>query len=181
MYTQTNLMSIRNPFYSLEPPIRIIRRMELAERLKRAMMKRDNISQYALAKLSGVPQPTINRILKGLSKEPKRSTLDLLADKLGVSRDWLISEKGDPYSSKPPILDAEEWNSMSFSRRSIIEKIATGGLHDAVIDALHGVIEATTIKESPKAGAIKRPATAVMGGPPSAKRAPKTTLRRKTE
>jgi len=44
-----------------------------------ALMKKRKVSQYALAEATGVPQPTIQRILAGVSKDPKTATLDPLA------------------------------------------------------------------------------------------------------
>lgn len=47
---------------------------------------RINGSENELGRLSGVPQPTIHRILSGESKEPRPSTLKPLANFFG--RDW---------------------------------------------------------------------------------------------
>ncbi|PXX14486.1 phage repressor protein C with HTH and peptisase S24 domain [Paraburkholderia tropica] len=46
-------------------------------------------SQSALSRASGVPQPTINRILKGTTPNPDLSTVQKLCDALGVSVEWL--------------------------------------------------------------------------------------------
>ncbi len=50
-----------------------------------ALMKKRKVSQYALAEATGVPQPTIQRILAGISKDPKTATLDPLAKFFGMS------------------------------------------------------------------------------------------------
>jgi len=69
--------------------------MNLAERLDFAMKARKVKSQSALARASGVPQPTINRILKGTTTTPDTTTLQRLADALEVSLPWLLEEKGE--------------------------------------------------------------------------------------
>jgi len=53
------------------------------------------ISQSALARASGVPQPTINRILKGTGKRgPETNTITALAQACNVSAQWLIDGTG---------------------------------------------------------------------------------------
>ncbi|MBP2655699.1 MAG: Cro/C1-type DNA-binding domain [Firmicutes bacterium] len=57
------------------------------------LMKRKHITPYRLAKLSGVSQSQISRILSGKTMEPKKCTLVKIAVALGVSVSELISEK----------------------------------------------------------------------------------------
>lgn len=66
----------------------------IADLLKREMANRD-FSQYRLALESGIPQPTISRILAGGSKEPKRETLRQLATTLGLADDAFILGSSD--------------------------------------------------------------------------------------
>ena len=52
-------------------------------------------SQSALARASGVPQPTINRILKGTGKQgPESKTIEQLAHACNVSVEWLQQGRG---------------------------------------------------------------------------------------
>jgi len=52
-------------------------------------------SQSALARASGVPQPTINRILKGTGKKgPETSTIVQLAQACNVAAQWLMDGTG---------------------------------------------------------------------------------------
>lgn len=60
----------------------------MAQRLTR-LMEEKGVSEYQLAKDSGVPQPTIHRIKSGETHEPKHSTVAKLARALGVSPDYL--------------------------------------------------------------------------------------------
>jgi len=52
-------------------------------------------SQSALARESGIPQPTINRILKGVGKKgPETNTIVALARACKVSAQWLLDGTG---------------------------------------------------------------------------------------
>lgn len=62
----------------------------IAERLDALMRSRGIKSQNQLARVSGVPQSTINRILKkGDAYSPEWATLKKLATALNVSVEWL--------------------------------------------------------------------------------------------
>lgn len=67
----------------------------IAERLKKAMLlSAGATSQYALAAKSGVPQPTIMRILDGTSNDPRKKTVLPLAEALEVRYEWLKEGSG---------------------------------------------------------------------------------------
>jgi len=69
-------------------------KMSIGKRLDEAMHRAGFKSQSALARKSGVTQPTVNRILKGVGKDnPDTSTIKKLADATGVSFDWLNEGK----------------------------------------------------------------------------------------
>ncbi|RFP32450.1 helix-turn-helix transcriptional regulator [Duganella sp. BJB476] len=64
--------------------------MTIATRLDEAMQAARITSQSALARASGVPQPTINRILKGPGKKgPETATIAKLAAACNVTFEWL--------------------------------------------------------------------------------------------
>ena len=65
----------------------------LAERLKKAMTLRDNMTQAALAEASGVAQPTIWRLASGKAKA-SRKLVDI-ANALAVNVDWLANGVGE--------------------------------------------------------------------------------------
>lgn len=68
----------------------------VSTRLDQAMTKA-GFSQSSLARASGVPQPTINRILKGPNKRgPEVATLRKLAQACNVSFEWLNEGIGPP-------------------------------------------------------------------------------------
>ncbi|WP_404609752.1 XRE family transcriptional regulator [Caballeronia udeis] len=67
-----------------------IRVMDIATRLDEAMQLRGfGSNQSALSRASGVPQPTINRILKGKTPTPDVETLRKLSEALSVGFTWL--------------------------------------------------------------------------------------------
>lgn len=64
--------------------------MTIATRLDKAMRDAKIRSQSELSRRSGVPQPTINRILKGQGKKgPETATLVALASATSVEVKWL--------------------------------------------------------------------------------------------
>ena len=64
--------------------------MNIANRLDIAMREAGFDSQSALSRASGVPQPTINRILKSVgTRGPEAATLQKLALACNVTFDWL--------------------------------------------------------------------------------------------
>lgn len=69
--------------------------MDISTRLADAMKTAGFESQSALARASGVPQPTINRILNGVGKKgPEAHTLAALAAACNVSFEWLHEGTG---------------------------------------------------------------------------------------
>jgi len=91
--------------------------MGLTTNLRRLMAADDDISQNELARRSGVPQPTIARILSGQHDEPKESTLRKLADYFGVSTGDMRAEN----------FDEAKWRA-SIARRVQRLEVAEGGL-----------------------------------------------------
>jgi phage repressor protein C with HTH and peptisase S24 domain len=78
------------------------RGMTIATRLDKAMKRADIRSQNELARRSGVPQPTINRILKGGGKQgPATETLKKLAMACGVQFQWLSEGIGEERRTMP--------------------------------------------------------------------------------
>lgn len=69
--------------------------MLLREHL-RQIRERKGWTQNHLAEVSGVPQPSIWRLEKGLILNPKTSLLRKLAEALGVTMDYLLREEEKP-------------------------------------------------------------------------------------
>lgn len=74
------------------------KRMNLSDRLDAAMRKK-GLSQSELMRRSGVPQPTISRILKGTTQEPDLETLRSLANALGMTLEQMTGDAGDAANS----------------------------------------------------------------------------------
>jgi len=71
-------------------------------RLDKAMQDARIKSQAELARRSGIPQPTVNRILNGEGKKgPETATLVALANATGVEFLWLLEGRGPQNSGGP--------------------------------------------------------------------------------
>lgn len=66
----------------------------ISERILEAMKDAGFPSQTALSRVSGVPQPTINRIINKVAGTPETSTLLRLAAACDVSFQWLLDGTG---------------------------------------------------------------------------------------
>ena len=66
--------------------------LDIADRLGQ-LMKEKNFTQSSLSRAADVPQPTINRILARVTREPRRESVVRLADCLGVSPEYLYESK----------------------------------------------------------------------------------------
>ena len=74
--------------------------MGIGKRLDEVMLEAGYKSQAELARASGVPQPTISRILKGSGKKgPETETIRKLAESCRVNYDWLTTGNGEKYIS----------------------------------------------------------------------------------
>lgn len=166
MYTQTHIDVNTNVLL----PAKLRRAypcvMGLPERLQ-AKMEAANLTQYALAGLSGVPQPTIQRILSGASREPRRSTLVKLAHHLQTTAEELLLGDRDTAPAKtiqkaasPPIIEDHEWNALSLKQREFIERLSLTPLNDTAIDALQGMMAFVT--KAPAETPKQTPVTADM-------------------
>lgn len=62
---------------------------EVSKNIKLAM-KRAGLTEIGLVRATKLPQTTINQILRGLTKDPRMSTLMLIAETLDVTVDQLI-------------------------------------------------------------------------------------------
>ena len=62
--------------------------LDLADRLGQ-LMREKKFTQSSLSRASGVPQPTINRILARVTKEPRRESVVRMANCLNISPEFL--------------------------------------------------------------------------------------------
>jgi len=71
--------------------------MDIATRL-RELLRARGLTQARVAALAGLPNETVNRIVKGTSRDPRIMTLIKIADALGVTVGWFLYEKGFEFS-----------------------------------------------------------------------------------
>ena len=86
----------------------------LRERLKAAMSAAGIRSEGELARLSGVPQPTIHRIITGQSVDPRRSNLEKIANACGISYLELASGGNAVAEQKPHYRARPEGSELEF-------------------------------------------------------------------
>lgn len=65
----------------------------------KGLMTAAHINEAELARQTGLPQPTLHKILAGKTSDPRYSTLVLLADFFAVSVDALYNENGVDYKN----------------------------------------------------------------------------------
>lgn len=68
----------------------------------RILMDQQGIHETALARATGVPQPTVHRLLNANTHDPRDSTVRPLADYFGVTVEHLRTELPNPLPSPPP-------------------------------------------------------------------------------
>jgi len=81
--------------------------LDLADRLGQ-LMREKKFTQSSLSRASGVPQPTINRILARVTKDPRRESVVRMANCLNISPEFLYgsahkgsAHKGSAHKEKP--------------------------------------------------------------------------------
>jgi len=72
------------------------------------LMAKEGISQSGLSRATGVPQPTINRILSQVTQDPRRDSMAALANYFGVPIDSLYSSALPKKSSGKKINSVED-------------------------------------------------------------------------
>src|SRR5688500_8531808 len=72
--------------------------MEIAFRL-RDLLDQRRLTQSKVAELAGLPNETVNRIVKGTTTNPGIDTLAKIADALNVPVGWILGEKGFEFST----------------------------------------------------------------------------------
>ncbi|MDC1452943.1 helix-turn-helix domain-containing protein [Porticoccaceae bacterium] len=64
------------------------------------LMKQEGISQSGLSRATGVPQPTINRILSQVTQDPRRDSMMSIANYFGVPLESLYGSSSSQKSAK---------------------------------------------------------------------------------
>lgn len=84
-------------------------------------LKKQGVSQYRLAKITGIPQTTMNNYCCG-KYDPKRENLDLIAKVLNVQETWLLGYNVPKQINKR--LEKTILSKLSLMNLSELEKIS---------------------------------------------------------
>lgn len=130
--------------------------MSLSQRLRALMRWRGIHSQNQLARLSGVPQSCIHRILTREDRySPARNTLVRLARALGTSVPWLTD--GVVHSTSPKAGAGSGIGSESGSAAGFGAGSGTSpGLQNAVADGMDGYCAEICARLAPQPDSTKR-------------------------
>jgi transcriptional regulator with XRE-family HTH domain len=96
---------------------------DIGETLRKLMALAD-ISENELARQTGVPQPTINRILKGESKDPRTGTLDRLSKFFGITASEMRGEQVLITTEEPRGYYGNKYSSATEEQRKLVDKVA---------------------------------------------------------
>jgi len=80
----------------------------IADVLARLMARRDNMSANALARATGVAQPTITRLLQGRSRDPRDETIAPIARHFAVTLAQLRGEEPMPWEGGKSVRETEQ-------------------------------------------------------------------------
>lgn len=81
-------------------------KLDISKQLSK-LMRDNNLSQSALSRATGVPQPTINRILSEVTREPRRDSVVRIANFFGITPESLY-ETGGSKSARTPAAESVE-------------------------------------------------------------------------
>ena len=81
--------------------------LDISKQLSK-LMRDNNLSQSALSRSTGVPQPTINRILSQVTAEPRRDSVVRIANFFGITPESLYESGGAKAARAPKAVTVEE-------------------------------------------------------------------------
>ena len=82
-------------------------KLDVSKQLSK-LMRDNNLSQSALSRATGVPQPTINRILSEVTREPRRDSVVRIANFFGITPESLYESRGAKTARTPTAETVEE-------------------------------------------------------------------------
>jgi transcriptional regulator with XRE-family HTH domain len=86
---------------------REIVKLNISKQLSK-LMRDNNLSQSSLSRATGVPQPTINRILSEVTREPRRDTVVRIANFFGITPESFYESGGSKADRTPAAETVEE-------------------------------------------------------------------------
>lgn len=119
----------------------------LVKNVKRLMQKQ-GLNQAELAKKTGIPGPNLNQILNGVSTNPGLDRIEKLAQALGVSEAYLLTDRRSVSDERPLTEDdyrraVSEWGKALAKRHKTVD-----GVLLALIEGLREVLEESQSKKS---------------------------------
>jgi phage repressor protein C with HTH and peptisase S24 domain len=96
--------------------------MKIGERTE-AEMKRREWSEAELARRASITQPTVHRIIKGESKNPRQDNIQAIAKAFGCSAEWLWTGTG----KAPSGIDASQESSPAGAAAIVLEMLKKHG------------------------------------------------------
>jgi len=94
-------------------------KLEMSRQLGK-LMREKQISQSALSRATGVPQPTINRILSEVTREPRRDSVLRIANYFGVTPESMYTV---PSKREQDQSDSDDCIGELFSRIASLNKV----------------------------------------------------------
>ena len=94
-------------------------KLEMSRQLAK-LMREKQISQSALSRATGVPQPTINRILSEVTREPRRDSVLRIANYFGVTPESMYAA---PSKREQEQSDSNDSIEELFSRTASLNKV----------------------------------------------------------
>jgi len=91
-------------------------------------MRDNHLSQSALSRATGVPQPTINRILSEVTREPRRDSVVRIANFFGITPESFYESS----STKSPITLTSETVEEIYKRIAMLSVTERAQLFDRV-------------------------------------------------
>lgn len=111
----------------------------LAQRLK-FVMDEKSVSQNALARMIGVTQPSIKKVLDGNTLNPKN--IIEIANALNVEAEWLKTGNGRAPDFASEVDSVEENNEPFYTRLEVLDVYASAGNGEFVSGDLAGYVQA---------------------------------------
>ncbi|RDE73058.1 helix-turn-helix transcriptional regulator [Haemophilus sputorum] len=111
----------------------------LAQRLK-FVMDEKSVSQNALARMIGVTQPSIKKVLDGNTLNPKN--IIEIANALNVDAEWLKTGNGKAPDFEAEVDSVEEENEPFYTRLEVLDVYASAGNGEFVSGDLAGYVQA---------------------------------------
>ncbi len=97
------------------------------------LMREKQISQSALARATGIPQPTINRILSEVTREPRRDSVLSIANYFGVTPESMYEA---PSQREQDQADSSDFIDELFHRIANLKKVDRDELLRRIADNL---------------------------------------------